>query len=295
MILVTGSRGLLGRSLVESLRRRGQEILEFDIRDDPPLDVRDSSLLGPAVQRCHGIVHLAAVSRVIWGERDPAACEATNVGGTRNVIRAAFDGQRRPWLVFASSREVYGQPDRLPADESTPLAPVNAYGQTKVEAERMLESAASDGLRVAIARLSNVYGRIDDHRDRVVPAFARAAATGAAMRVDGPDNVFDFTHVEDTVRGLIAMIDTLETGEPGLPPIHLLTGTPTTLEQLANLANLAGGQRATIHDAPARDYDVARFYGDPSRARTLLGWSATIDVEHGVRRLVEDFRREETP
>jgi UDP-glucose 4-epimerase len=239
-ILVTGSRGLVGQTLIDHLRAGGRSIREFDIALEDTQDVRAAESLRSAVAGCAGVVHLAAISRVVWGERDPVLCRDTNIDGTRNVLRAVFEANR-PWLLFASSREVYGTPPRLPATESDALAPINEYGRTKVAAETMIQAAMREGLVAGIARLSNVYGRTDDHADRVVPAFARAAALGTAMRVDGADHLFDFTHVEDTARGLLAMIALLDTGQRNLPPIHLLTGRPTSLGELAALANRVGG------------------------------------------------------
>lgn len=252
--------------------------------------------LRQAIAECAGIVHLAAVSRVIWGEKDPVLCRHTNVEGTRNIVHTALEVPLdKPWLLFASSREVYGEPLRLPAAERDPLAPINEYGRTKVAAERMIQSASQAGLITGIVRLSNVYGRPDDYADRVVPAFARAAADGSSMRVDGANHLFDFTHVDDTVAGIVRVIEQLETGKASLPPIQLLTGRPTSLGELAVIANRAGGGRSHQIDAPPRCYDVARFWGDPARARSLLGWSATIDIADGVAQLVGQFAKQCAP
>jgi nucleoside-diphosphate-sugar epimerase len=109
------------------------------------------------------------------------------------------------------------------------------------------------------------------------------------MTICGRRHTFDFTHVDDTVRALVALVEALEGGFNNPPPIQFVTGRPTTLGQLAELANAAGGGRSRLDDGPERDYDVAHFVGDPSRARELLGWQADIPVEVGVRRLVGQF------
>lgn len=64
---------------------------------------------------------------------------------------------------------------------------------------------------------------------------------------------------------------------------------PTSLAELAALANAAGGDRCELVDAPPRHYDVARFWGDPSRARSVLGWSAQVELATGLRRLITAF------
>ena len=290
---ITGSEGLVGSALRPVLERLGYSVARLDVRlpcgHQGHGDVRDVEKVRRFVRGCAGVVHLAGVSRVVWGEQDPGLCMETNVGGTSNVLRAASEARCRPWLLFASSREVYGEPTTLPVREDAPLRPINVYGKSKLAAERAVLAAREAGLTTGVVRLSNVYGSTHDHPDRVVPAFARAAAFGDDLRVDGPDHLFDFTHVQDAARGIATMVTMLEAGERVLPPIHLLTGRGTTLRELADLAIAAGGRRARVVVAPARGYDVARFIGDPTRARILLGWWATRTVKDGVAGLVAAF------
>jgi nucleoside-diphosphate-sugar epimerase len=238
------------------------------------------------------VIHLAAVSRVIWGEREPELCRATNVGGLRNVLEAAASAPRRPWIIFASSREVYGQPEQFPTDEDCPAQPVNVYGRSKVEGELLVEAARRAGLRACTVRLSNVFGSTTDHADRVVPAFARGAASGHELRVDGADHTFDFTHVDDVAAGLAAVVDLLADGGTPPPPIHFVSGVPTTLDQLAQLAIRLSGSPSTIRYAPPRDFDVVRFFGSTLRAEHVLGWTARVSLAAGLRRLIQDFRDE---
>ena len=292
-ILITGSEGLIGGALRTVLEARGAEVVGLDLQGTGREHGGVQSLrrVRDALDGCDGVIHLAAVSRVLWGERDPEGCWNTNVGGLRNVLQALDEEKRQPWLLFASSREVYGQPRRLPATEDTPLRPVNVYGRSKVEGERLVDDARSRGLRAATVRLSNVYGRARDHADRVIPAFARAADSGSTIRIDGAECTFDFTHIDDTIRGMVAVIDLLEIGETP-PPIHLLTGTPTTLRDLATLAIDAAGGTSPIVEALPRSFDVSRFHGDPSRARELLGWEPRVVLREGLERLVRDLRAE---
>jgi len=293
-ILITGSSGLVGSALRPVLQRQGIEVVGLDLRGsaDEVGDVRDHDRVQKALRGCSGIVHLAAVSRVIWGERDPQLCWATNVDGLRNVLDAAAQQSEQPWVVFASSREVYGQPETLPVTEEAPLRPVNVYGRSKVAGEHLMTQAAQKGLRAAVIRLSNVYGCPQDHADRVVPAFARAAVEGRALRVDGTDHTFDFTHLDDTTCGIAALVHHLRSGAAALPPIHFLTGQPTTLGQLASLAIALAASGASVQHAPPRNFDVARFYGSPDRAQTLLGWSPRVSLREGLTRLINSFRRE---
>ena len=289
-ILITGSEGLVGNALRGLLETRGWDVVGLDLlaTGSENGDIRNSGRVRDAVAGCRGVVHLAAVSRVQWAERAPDDCFAVNVGGFRNVLEAVSSEADKPWVLFASSREVYGQALRLPATEETPLRPVNAYGRSKVEGERLVREAERRGLRAATVRLSNVYGSVRDHPDRVVPAFAWAAVTGRTIRMDGADCAFDFIHIDDTVRGMAALIDRLEAGETP-PPVHLVTGVSTALRELAALAMELAGRTVPLAEAPPRPFDVARFHGDPSRAKEMLGWEPRIALRDGLAQIVSDF------
>lgn len=293
-ILVTGSEGLIGAALGAALAAAGHQVVGLDLRAAAADggDVRDHARVVAAAAGCDGVVHLAAISRVAWAERDPVACWHTNVGGLRHVIDAAEQQPTPAWLVFASSREVYGEAENLPASEDSPQRPVNVYGQAKVEGELLVQQAAERGMRTAVVRFSNVYGHLADHADRVVPAFARAAAWGGVLRVEGCDNSFDFTHVDDVVDGLLRLVEHLVCDQAAvLPPIHFVSGQGRTLGQLAALAVQLGGGRSRIVQAPPRRFDVGKFRGCGSRAHALLNWTPRITLEMGLARLIEDFRR----
>jgi nucleoside-diphosphate-sugar epimerase len=290
-ILITGSEGLVGSALRRKLESSGFEVRGLDIRadDSEAGDVRDTVNVRNAMRGCIGIIHLAAVSRVVWGERDPDLCWKTNVEGFRNVLEAADQLAIKPWVIFASSREVYGQPERLPADEETPLRPVNVYARSKVAGEQLIAEARDRGLRACVIRLSNVYGSTQDHPDRVVPAFARAALLGQPLRIDGCDHTFDFTHISDVVQGIAALVELLDRGVAPLPPIHFVSGVPTTLGQLAKLAIDVAQSDSTVTHAPPRNFDVAKFHGCPGRAQSLLGWSPCTSLRQGLTALINDF------
>jgi nucleoside-diphosphate-sugar epimerase len=291
-VLVTGSAGLIGSRLTAVLRARGDAIVAFDLRacdnGGGARDIRNAEQLLQAASACDGIIHLAAVSRVVDAESDPGLCHEVNVGGTRNVSRAASELPSRPFVIFASSREVYGNPDALPVTEGHPIRPCNVYGHSKAEAERLIAGLGDAGPNAAILRLPNVYGSTRDHPGRVVPAFARQAALGGHIVVNGPDRRFDFTHVDDVVNAIVRTMDMLS-GGARLPPIQLASGIGTSLGELAQLAATASLRPLDVRVSQARSFDVDGFVGDPALARTLLGWTCATGLESGFRRLVMEF------
>jgi UDP-glucose 4-epimerase len=285
MILVTGASGLIGRYLCTRLEREGVPVRRFDLRNGPAQDVRDRDGLAAALQGVTGVVHLAAISRVLWAEQDPALCTATNVEALEALVGLCLECRPRPWLIFASSREVYGNPARLPVHEDDPLLPINVYGRSKRDGERLVQAGLHAGLVANICRFSNVYGCPHDHADRVVMAFAAAAAHGGVISLEGGDSTFDFTCVEDVVEGLWRLIQASAAGER-LPPVHFVSGIGTTLRELASMAVARARGPIRIDETPTDDFRVSGFVGDPARARALLGWTAQGDLGQELSRLI---------
>jgi nucleoside-diphosphate-sugar epimerase len=301
-ILVTGSEGLIGRTLCPLLAARGHEVVHMDIvlPAGRACDVVDVLAVADHLLGCDGVIHLAACSRVIWGEKDPFKCALVNVHGTLNVVAAARKDAGRPWILFASSREVYGDAGSVGGPntgitEDVERQPFNTYAYTKALGEDIVLGARVQGLRTAVVRLSSVYGDTKDHVDRVAPAFARAAALGDQLVVRGSSKAFDFVHITDTARGLALAAEKLA-ADGTLPTVHLATGHGTTLGRLASIAVSTavtlGRPNPAVITENVLPYEVTAFVGNPARARELLDWEAQITIEEGFARLIRDFLAE---
>jgi nucleoside-diphosphate-sugar epimerase len=294
-VLVTGSEGLIGKPLCVALRAAGHRVAGFDLRAAGAAhgDVRNPASLRRALASCDGVIHLAAVSRVLLAEERPEECAATNVGGVANLLAAAQAQPQPPWVIFASSREIYGNPDVLPADEDSPPRPINRYAESKLAGERLVSEAAAAGLRAMIARFSNVYGCATDYPDRVVPAFALAAARGGCLHVRGAEQCLDFTHIDDLVRGLVRLVEVFGVSGVDVPTLHFVTGRGTSLGELAALsASLSGATCEVVHEPPT-GLHVGHFIGCGARALEHLGWTPRVRIEDGLRRLIELYAREQ--
>jgi nucleoside-diphosphate-sugar epimerase len=286
MILVTGSSGLIGRHLLAALGLAGRAVRLFDLEASPSQDVRSAEALDGALDDVEGVVHLAAVSRVVTAQRDPDLCITTNVSGVRNLLDACLARRNRPWVLFASSREVYGQPSAFPVPEDAPLRPMNVYARSKVAGEQLVHLAGEVGLRAHICRFSSVYGCVHDHPDRVVMAFAGAAARGGRMRIEGPSHTFDFTAVADVVQGVTRLVEAIATRQAP-PTIQFTSGVGTTLAELAELCARHARFPTGVEIARPRSFDVSTFVGDPSRAAEILGWKSSTPVDVGVPMLID--------
>jgi nucleoside-diphosphate-sugar epimerase len=288
-LLITGHQGLIGRHISPLLEKNGYKIKGIDLKDNNG-DITNASQLQDAISDCHGIIHLAAVSRVVWAEKDPAKCWKTNALASQSLLKIVSDSSLKPWVLMASSREIYGEQSKLPVHEDATLRPINIYGAAKYFLEKETLEARNSGINTAIVRFANVYGCIDDHADRVLPAFCRNAVESKPLRIDGFDHLFDFTHIEDTAKGVLALVEQLDAGERNLPAIHLLPGIGTTLYEAAGYALKFADSTSKIYESASRNYDVCRFIGKPERAYELLDWKARITPEQGINMLVKAFQ-----
>ncbi|MGH6781883.1 MAG: NAD-dependent epimerase/dehydratase family protein, partial [Sphingomonadaceae bacterium] len=245
-----------------------------------PGDPRIAALVADA----RGVIHLAGMSRVKWGELDRTRCWAENVGVTATILDAAVAADANPWLIYASSREVYGEPAALPVRDEAPVAPLNIYGASKAAAEALVTQAARQaGLMTGILRFSTVYGGLEDHDDRLIPAFVQAAVAHRPLHVFGAEVMVDPTWIGDVIDGVMRHAEALTLGAIADRPILLSRGTGITLLDLARRVCALTGSTSPIEINTARDYDAARFHGAPLYARQWLGWQAETSLDDGIR------------
>lgn len=288
--LLTGSEGLIGGCLSDYLTQAGMPFRRFDLRCSPSQNILNYNKVTSALEGCTGIIHLAGTSRVIAGQKNPALCLAQNVKATHFLLKAALQNPYKPWFLYASSREVYGQQESLPVFEDAVLKPMNIYAHSKALAESIIFKARQAGLTTAILRFSNVFGSPFDHPDRVIPAFCRAALEGKTLRVEGLKNIFDFTFVEDVVRGIASILSILMSKAENLPPIHLTMGRGISLQEAATTIIKLANSTSNLEEMPPRSFDVSQFYGNPARAKSLLSWAPQFSFEEAITRFLERLR-----
>lgn len=281
-IVVTGGAGFIGHHLVGALQQRGHRVSVLDnlARGSADRvcgarfvhgDIRDITVCKQVFADADAVVHLAAQSNVMGSQSDPSTTFETNVTGTWNVARAATAAGVRH-VVFASSREVYGEPTALPVGEDAPFAPRNLYGASKVAGECLLSTLPGDAPAVSILRLGNVIGPGDF--GRVVPLWLRAAASGDPLILYGGQQVLDFVPV-----GLVceAFVRVVERG-PIDAPMNIASGEGITLVTLAErIQSLFSSANPTVDIRPAREVEVTRFAADVTRMRSLLGIDPPAD------------------
>jgi nucleoside-diphosphate-sugar epimerase len=288
-ILVTGSAGVIGTTLVPALIAAGFDVHCLDRSVAPDQDLVDGHKLQAALDGCTGVIHLAACARVGLAEADPARAWRDNVQATAALLHALKERHNAPWLIFTSSREVYGQPNVLPVTEAAPLIPSNVYGATKAEAENLVQQAVVGGLRAIILRLANVYGASHDQADRLVPSFVTAALNRHPLELRGGHRSLDLLHINDVITALLAAIHCLERGKPCLSPLNICSGIEVTLAELAaRIVALAQSSSPILEKSPA-SHEVVRFVGSNAAAHTALGWSPKVSLDAGLQSFLTSY------
>jgi UDP-glucose 4-epimerase len=289
-VLVTGGAGFIGAHLVGRLVQRGDEVVVLDnmsrgSRDKleehvrhgrvqlVKEDIRRFGELSRVVKGCKTVYHLAAQSNVMGAMVDPDYGITTNVLGTFNVLRSAAEAGVAD-VVFASSREVYGDPRTLPVAEDHPLLAKNVYGASKVAGEAYCRTfTATYGLPVHIVRLANVYGPGDS--GRVIPLWLTAAHKARELQVYGGEQVIDFLWVGTAVD---ALIFAAERGLPG--PVNIGSGVGTRILELAERVLRVTGSNSKISRSAAREIEVAKFIADTGLMCSLGLLPETDPLEH---------------
>ncbi len=311
-ILITGSSGQIGTNLALRLLDTGHQVFGVDKRvntwtdrittmlQDLAAPYRDfvSGIGSVPYPKVDAVIHLAANAKVHELVQHPHRA-MENIALTFNVLEYCRHNQLP--VIFASSREVYGDIHRYiteeqHADFSFTESP---YSASKVAGEALVYSyARCYGLRYLVFRFSNVYGRYDndiERMERVIPLFIQTMRRGQPVTVYGQEKTLDFTYVDDCVDGIVAGIERLLGGRVANQTINLAYGQGNTLVRMAELIAEALGVPAKINVEPSKRIgEVTRYIADISKAIELLGYQPRVPLDEGIHRAVawsESFKR----
>jgi UDP-glucose 4-epimerase len=304
-ILVTGGAGYIGSHTVLQLRARGEQVVVLDDLStgfrqavlDTPLVVgkvgdRDLVL---EVLRTHGVdtvLHFAAHTIVPESVSNPLKYYGNNTCSTRSLLECCVEAGVRNF-VFSSTAAVYGIPPGDVASETSPTAPINAYGTSKLMSEWMLRDvAASSALRYVALRYFNVAG--SDSSGRIGQATRKAtllikvaceAAVGKRSHVsiygtdyETPDGtgIRDYIHVEDLATAHLDALSYLRSGGSSLV-LNVGYGHGYSVRQVLESVERVAGHPLTIREEPRRQGDPPALVARADRIRSELGWKPRLD------------------
>jgi dTDP-glucose 4,6-dehydratase len=304
--VVTGGAGFLGSHLCDYLIARDFRVICVDNLDTGSLqnvehlrgesftflnhDLTEHVEVDQAVDV---VYHLASPASPIDYARLPLQTLKVGSYGTHNALGLAKFKRAR--FLIASTSEVYGDPQVHPQPETywgnvNPIGPRGVYDEAKRYSEAMtMAYHRQQGVDTAIARIFNTYGpRMRPNDGRAVPTFVRQALEGKPLTVFGDGSqTRSFCYVDDLIRGLVALA---ESGEH--LPVNIGNPNEFTMNELAEtVVRVTGSKSEIVHEAlPVDDPQVRQ--PDITRARQLLGWQPEIELEDGLRRMLESFGRE---
>jgi UDP-glucose 4-epimerase len=300
-VLVAGGAGYIGSHCVKQLIAAGHQPVVVDnlayghrsaVSDEIPfynVNLGDATALDQvfAAEKIDLVMHFAAFAYVGESVTQPLKYYINNTSATYTLLDCMLrHGVKK--FVFSSTCATYGVVKSLPIVEDMPQAPINPYGQTKLDVENALRALAhGQGLSFAAFRYFNAAGASEDGsigedhdpETHLIPlAIAAAQGLRPALQVFGTDYptpdgtcLRDYVHVDDLSRAHIAVFDKL--AEPGAALFYNLgTGTPTSVNEVIAAVEKVSGLKVPVNYAARREGDPPALYANSIKAQTELGW-----------------------
>ncbi|MBP7142471.1 MAG: UDP-glucose 4-epimerase GalE [Opitutaceae bacterium] len=300
-VLVVGGAGYIGSHCVRQLIAAGHRPVVLDnlvfghARALPATvrlhrnDLGDEDAVGRILREEHIdlVMHFAAFAYVGESVTDPLKYYFNNVVATLRLLRAMLAANVKQF-VFSSTCATYGVPASMPITESLPQAPINPYGQTKLDVENALKALChAHGLSFAAFRYFNAAGAAEDGsigeshnpETHLIPlAIDAAVGRRSSLQVFGndyptPDGTClrDYVHVDDLSRAHIAVFNKIS--KPGVSLFYNLgTGHPTSVLEVIRAVEKATGRKVPYSIVARRAGDPPALYADSSKAVRELDW-----------------------
>jgi UDP-glucose 4-epimerase len=294
-ILVVGGAGYIGSVCSELLLDEGHEVAIFDnlieghrhavdpranfIRGD--LADREQIEVALSSTRPDAVMHFAAYALVPESMRDPSKYFRNNVSNGLNLLDAMLvTGVRR--IIFSSTCALFGPPERLPIDETTPTRPINPYGESKLAFEKILRWYDQiHGLKFVALRYFNAAGATEnlgeDHRPEthLIPAVLKVALGQRAnleiygADYDTPDGtcIRDYIHIVDLAQAHILALGATASGF-----YNLGTGGGSSVREVVAACRKITGRKIDTIEKPRRPGDPPRLIASSEKIKSELGW-----------------------
>jgi UDP-glucuronate decarboxylase len=312
-ILVTGGAGFLGSHLIDRLLARGDEVICVDnlftgtkqniehVLDHKRFEFIRHDVTFPLYLEVDQIYNLACPASPIHYQHDPVQTTKTSVHGAINMLGLAKRVRAR--IFQASTSEVYGDPAVHPQTEDywgnvNPIGIRSCYDEGKRCAETLFfDYYRQHQVDVRVARIFNTYGpRMHPNDGRVVSNFIVQALKGEDITLYGDGmQTRSFCYVDDLIEGFIRFMDVpwdVDGGNQGFPgPINLGNPHEFTIRQLAEMVIKLTGASSKLVFKPLPADDPMQRKPDIGRAREVLGWEPSVQLEAGLVRTIGYFEK----
>lgn len=295
-VFITGGAGFIGSNIAQYFLDQKHTVAVYDnlstgfkenLPRSPHLtfiqgDVLDREALESALKDCDAVLHLAASVGNIRSIENPAKDSTTNVLGTLNVLEATKNNGIKKF-VYSSSAGIFGEPQKLPLDETHPTHPDSPYGVSKLTGElHALCFAKLYGIDAVCLRYFNVYGRNQrfDAYGNVIPIFATKKLKREPLIIYGDgEQTRDFVHVFDVAQAnFLATIKKNVTGA-----YNIGSAKSITINTLVKMMHEIAGQNGGAKYQPPRKGEVQHSLANIEKAKNILGFQPTIDIKNGLK------------
>jgi UDP-glucose 4-epimerase len=293
--VVTGGAGFIGSHLTRLLVNSGYSVTVIDNLhrgktgklDDivdklefHKIDILDFERLKEIIKGTDGVFHQAALTSVTESFEQKEKYFQVNVEGTENIFKIAHEYGIK--VVYASSSSVYGNPHKIPITEDFERKPINPYGITKLEDEKLAERYSKSGAKIIGLRYFNVYGpgQTIDYAG-VITKFYENIVKGEPPIVFGDgSHVRDFISIDDVSRAnLMAMQSPFNFGF-----INIGTGIATTIIDLARIMiKLSRKPLEPAYDT-LPEGDVKASQANIELAKRVISWEPKVSLETGLQK-----------
>ena len=301
--LVTGGAGFLGSYLTEKLIKKKEKVICIDnlstgqiesishLFKNDLFEFINHDVINPIEIDCDRVWHLACPASPIKYQKNPINTTKTSFLGTYNMLGLALRNKAR--LFFASTSEVYGDPDISPQKENykgsvNPIGTRSCYDEGKRVAESLcFDYFRTHNVEIRIARIFNTYGpRMSKNDGRVVSNFICQSLLNESITIYGDGSqTRSFCYVDDLINGFLKLMESNVTG-----PINLGNPNELTIHKLANKIKSKIDNSLNIIHKPLPEDDPMQRNPDISRAKEILNWEPKFDLDMGLNSTIEYFK-----
>jgi UDP-glucuronate decarboxylase len=305
-VLVTGGAGFLGSHLCERLVDAGHDVLCVDkfftgskaniqhLLARPNFELMRHDVTFPLYVEVDEIYNLACPASPVHYQHDPVQTTKTSVHGAINMLGLAKRVKAR--ILQASTSEVYGDPEVHPQPESywgkvNPIGIRSCYDEGKRCAETLFfDYWRQHQLQIKVMRIFNTYGpNMNPHDGRVVSNFIVQALQGQPITIYGDGSqTRSFCYVDDLIEGMLRL---MASPPEFTGPVNIGNPHEFTMLELAQLVLELTGSKSELKFEPLPSDDPRQRRPDISLARAALGWEPTVQLESGLNKTIDYFRR----
>jgi len=293
--VITGGAGFIGSHIAKHLVEKNHDVIVVDnlsrgrlenlskIKEQiefKKMDILDFDSLKKVISNSDGIFHQAALTSVPESFTQKEKYHNVNVKGTENIFKLAKEFGKK--VVYASSSSIYGNTTTIPIQENFEKNPINPYGITKLDDEKLAKKFHDLGLSVIGLRYFNVYGigQTNDYAGVITKFIDQINVNKSPIIFGDGTHTRDFISVEDIAKANLLSMES----NTDFSFLNIGTGISTSIKELAELVIELSGKKLEISFDDLPLGDVKDSLADVSLAKKLINWNSETSLKNGLKK-----------